>query len=64
MDVYASLKEVMLGPFGKQMEVLTDRGISKVATQKAILKAFDIDADYVRRKAVELSASTGWFLKE
>lgn len=25
------------------------------ATQKAILKAFDIDADYIRRKAVELS---------
>lgn len=25
------------------------------ATQKAILKAFDMDADYVRRKAVELS---------
>ena len=25
------------------------------ATQKAILKAFGIDADYVRRKAAELS---------
>ena len=30
MDVYTSFKEVMLGPFGEQLEVLTDRGISKV----------------------------------
>ncbi len=30
MDVSASVKEVTLGPFGEQMEVLTDRGISKV----------------------------------
>lgn len=30
MDVFASIKEVMLGPFGEQLEVLTDRGISKV----------------------------------
>lgn len=55
MNVAASIKELEKIEMIRQADGIYRLDHAVTATQKTILKAFGIDADYVKRKAQEIS---------